>query len=80
MSILRNISFTEEALWLSIIEMYCLVAWVFVRNQKGFLGIKIAGTILAGMESLFLAMLTTSRGKSLHIWDQHSDVREEISK
>ncbi|MGY8754672.1 MAG: glycosyltransferase [Candidatus Poseidoniales archaeon] len=80
MSILRNISFTEEALWLSIIEMYCLVAWVLVRSQKGFLGIKIAGTILAGMESLFLAMLTTFRGKSLHIWDQHSDVREEISK
>lgn len=80
MAILRNISFTEELAWLSLLEMYCLAAWLLVRSQKGFTGVKTAGTILFGMENLFIAMFTTARGKSLHIWDQHSDVREEISK
>jgi cellulose synthase/poly-beta-1,6-N-acetylglucosamine synthase-like glycosyltransferase len=82
-AIVRNIVYPSDSnlmYTLSAIELYCLTSWLLTRANKSFFGIKIAGTILCGLENLLVAILTTGRGKSLHMWDQHTDVREIISK
>jgi hypothetical protein len=83
LALLRNIAFPSNSnlmYSLSIIELYCLASWLLTRANKSFFGIKTAGTILCGLENLFVAIMTTGRGKSLHMWEQHTDVREALSK
>ena len=83
LALLRNITFSSNSnlmYSLSVIELYCLASWLLTRANKSFWGIKTAGTILCGIENLFVAIMTTGRGKSLHMWDQHVDVRETLSK
>ena len=48
--------------------------------DKSFFGIKTAGVIMCGLENLFVALIVSAQGKSLHMWEQHVDVREELSK
>ena len=83
LAILRNIVYLPESnlmLALSITEIYCLVSWVLTRMNRSFTGIKTAGTIMCGLENLLVAILLAGRGKSLHMWDQHTDVRETLSE
>jgi cellulose synthase/poly-beta-1,6-N-acetylglucosamine synthase-like glycosyltransferase len=83
LALLRNIAFPSNSNFmysLSIIEFYCLVSWILTRANKSFFGIRTAGTILCGLENLLAAIITTGRGKSLHMWEQHADVREALSK
>ena len=83
LALLRNITFSSNSnlmYSLSVIEFYCLASWLLTRANKSFWGIKTVGTILCGIENLFVAIMTTGRGKSLHMWDQHVDVRETLSK
>ena len=83
LALLRNITFSSNSnlmYSLSVIEFYCLASWLLTRANKSFWGIKTVGTILCGIENLFVAIMATGRGKSLHMWDQHVDVRETLSK
>jgi cellulose synthase/poly-beta-1,6-N-acetylglucosamine synthase-like glycosyltransferase len=83
LAVLRNIAYSSDSnlmYSLSIIELYCLGSWLFTRANKSFFGIKTAGTILCGLENLLIAIVAAGRGKSLHMWDQHVDVRETLSK
>jgi cellulose synthase/poly-beta-1,6-N-acetylglucosamine synthase-like glycosyltransferase len=83
LAVLRNIAYPSDSnlmYSLSIIELYCLGSWLFTRANKSFFGIKTAGTILCGLENLLIAIVAAGRGKSLHMWDQHVDVRETLSK
>jgi hypothetical protein len=68
----------DQILWLTGIEIYCAISWLLMRQGKSVLGFQIAGTILSGMENLLSAILMSARGKSLHIWEQHTDVRNEL--
>ena len=61
---------------LSAAEIYCLVSWLMTRANKSFFGIKTAGVIMCGLENLLVALAISGRGKSLHMWEQHVDVRE----
>ena len=83
LALLRNIVYPSDSnlmYSLSILELYCLSSWLFTRVNKSFWGIKTVGTILCGIENLFVAIMATGRGKSLHMWEQHADVREALSK
>ena len=83
LALLRNITLSSNSnlmYSLSVIEFYCLASWLLTRANKSFWGIKTVGTILCGIENLFVAIMTTGRVKSLHMWDQHVDVRETLSK
>ena len=82
-AILRNITYLPDSnlmLTLSAVEVYCLLSWVFTRANKSFIGIRTSGAILCGLENLLVALFIAGRGKSLHMWDQHSDVREVLAK
>lgn len=76
-ALMRNVV-GDQILWLTGIEIYCVVSWLLMRQGKSILGFQIAGTILSGMENLLSAILMSARGKSLHIWEQHTDVRNEL--
>ena len=83
LAIMRNIAYlSESALMgaLSALEVYCLASWILARSNKSIFGTKTAGVILCGIENLLSALVLAGRGKSLHMWQQHSDVREELSK
>ena len=83
LAIMRNIAYLPETplmLALSAIEVYCLTSWALTRLNKSFFGIKTAGVIMCGLENLLVALIISAQGKSLHMWDQHVDDREELSK
>ena len=83
LAIMRNIAYLPESALmgaLSALEVYCLVSWILARSNKSIFGTKTAGVILCGIENLLSALVLAGRGKSLHMWQQHSDVREELSK
>jgi len=83
LAIFRNIAYLPDSnlmFSLTLMEFYCLTSWVLTRSNKSFFGIKIAGTIMCGLESLLVAIMLAGRGKSLHMWDQHKDVRDALSK
>ena len=82
MAIMRNIAYLPETpltLTLSAIEVYCLVSWILTRSNKSFFGIRTAGVIMCGLENLLVALIHSGRGKSLHMWEQHTDVRETLA-
>ena len=83
LAILRNITYLPDSTlmwWLSAFEVYMLLSWVLARIGKLPFGMRTAGTIAVGLEHLMSAIIVSARGKSLHMWQQHSDVREEIAK
>ena len=83
LAIFRNIAYLPDSnlmFSLTLMEFYCLTSWFLTRSNKSFFGIKIAGTIMCGLENLLVAIFLAGRGKSLHMWDQHTDVRDVLSK
>jgi hypothetical protein len=83
LAILRNITYLPDSIlmwWLSAFEVYMLLSWVLARIGKLPFGMRTAGIIAVGLEHLMSAIIVSARGKSLHMWQQHSDVREEIAK
>ena len=82
-AIMRNIAYLPETsltVALSAVELYCLVSWILARSNKTFFGIRTAGVIMCGLENLLIALIHSGRGKSLHMWQQHTDVREALSQ
>lgn len=82
LAILRNITYLPETnlmLSLSLVEIYCLVSWILSRSNKSVFGTRTAGTIMCGLESLLVAIVISGRGKSLHMWEQHADVRVALA-
>ena len=82
MAIMRNIAYLPETtltMALSAIEVYCLASWLLARSNKSFFGIRTAGVIMCGLENLLVALVHSGRGKSLHMWEQHTDVRETLA-
>ena len=81
-AIMRNIAYLPETsltMALSAIELYCLASWLLARFNKSFFGIRTAGVIMCGLENLLVALVHSGRGKSLHMWEQHTDVRETLA-
>ena len=81
-AIMRNIAYLPETtltMALSAIELYCLASWLLARSNKSFFGIRTAGVIMCGLENLLVALVHSGRGKSLHMWEQHTDVRETLA-
>ena len=81
-AIMRNIAYLPETtltMALSAIELYCLASWLLARSNKSFFGIRTAGVIMCGLENLLVALVHSGRGKSLHMWEQHTDVRENLA-
>ena len=83
LAVMRNVAYLPESSLmgaLSTLEVYCLVSWLLARSNKSIFGTRTAGVILCGLENLLSALVLAGRGKSLHMWQQHSDVRELLSK
>ena len=62
----------------SIAEAACLVLWWRSRNGQRSGPLSLLGQWLSSMDVLSRSLITTARGRSLHQWEQHSDVRERI--
>jgi cellulose synthase/poly-beta-1,6-N-acetylglucosamine synthase-like glycosyltransferase len=62
----------------SIAETACLVLWWRSRNGQRSGPLSLLGQWLSSMDVLSRSLITTARGRSLHQWEQHSDVRERI--
>ncbi len=83
LALLRTITYLPDSnlmYAMSAIEIYCLLAWLTTRFGKPIPMMRTVGAILYGLENLLTALLVTGRGKSLHMWEQHSDVREVLSE
>tara|TARA_B100001094_G_C18179142_1_gene799761 strand:- start:450 stop:1634 length:1185 start_codon:yes stop_codon:yes gene_type:complete len=83
LAIFRNIAYLPDSnlmFSLTVLEFYCLTSWVLTRSNKSFFGIRTAGAIMSGIENLLVAIVLAGRGKSLHMWSQHSDTREALSE
>lgn len=65
---------------LAMAELAGLTAWALHRNGIKVPGLETLGAVLTGMEHLVAAMWTSYRGRSLHMWDQHTDTRVAASK
>ena len=64
---------------LAMAELAGLTAWALQRNGIKIPGLETLGAVLTGMEHLLAAMWTSYRGRSLHMWDQHTDTRVAAS-
>jgi len=83
LALLRNATYLPDSnlmFALSAIELYCAGSWALTRMNRSFIGIRTAGTILCGLENLLVGLILASRGKSLHMWEQHTDVRIALSE
>ena len=65
---------------LGAVELFCLTSWLCIRQGLRLPLLGKIGTILTGLEYLLIAQYNSFRGKSSHMWQQHSDTRELISK
>jgi hypothetical protein len=65
---------------LALMELFGLTAWALHRNGMRLPGLTPVGAIMTGFEHLLAAMWTSFRGRSLHMWDQHTDTRRLASK
>jgi glycosyltransferase involved in cell wall biosynthesis len=65
---------------LGVVELFCLTSWLCIRQGVRLPLLGKIGTILTGLEYLLIAQYNSFRGKSSHMWQQHSDTREIISK
>jgi glycosyltransferase involved in cell wall biosynthesis len=66
-------------LGLAGLEAVCVVLWWRSRRGLSSGPLSLIGQWLASMELLGRALITTARGRSLHMWEQHQDVRERMS-
>ena len=65
---------------LALIELLIIVAWLTFRNGIKLPFITTIGALITSFEYLFIARYKSSRGRSSHKWDQHSDVRKLLYK
>ena len=65
---------------LACIELTCLVAWLLNRQGIRVPVLETVGSVFSGMEHLMIGHVYSLRGKSLHMWEQHSDTRIALSK
>ena len=66
-------------LGLAGLEAAFLVLWWRSRRGTSSGPLSLIGQWLASMELLGRALITTARGRSLHMWEQHQDVRQRMS-
>ena len=62
----------------SMLEAACVLLWWRARQGKSSGPLSILGQWFASMELLGRSLITTARGRSLHQWEQHGDVRERL--
>jgi cellulose synthase/poly-beta-1,6-N-acetylglucosamine synthase-like glycosyltransferase len=62
----------------TFMEAVCVVLWWRARSGQRTGPLSLVGQWLASMELLGRALITTARGGSLHVWEQHQDVRERL--
>jgi cellulose synthase/poly-beta-1,6-N-acetylglucosamine synthase-like glycosyltransferase len=65
---------------LTLLELLILVSWLTFRNGIKLPFITTIGALVTSFEYLFIARYRSSRGRSSHKWDQHSDVRKLLYK
>ena len=71
----ENTTLTTMHVSLFVVETVCILSWLLTRTGIRIVGISTIGTILDNNVHLLKAMWTSSRGSSLHLWDQHLDGR-----
>ena len=67
--------FDQQSQFVIAIECILLFAWLSSRFERSLPLLSVPGNILVGMEHLLTAMFHAIAGRSLHMWDQHSDAR-----
>lgn len=65
---------------LALVELGCLTAWLLSRQGMRIPLLSTLGTLFSGMEHLLIAHWHSLRGRSLHMWDQHSDTRIALAE
>lgn len=60
---------------LALVELTALTVWLMHRQGIRVPVLGSLGAILSGMEHLLAAFWYSLRGRSLHMWEQHSDTR-----
>ena len=61
-----------------MLEAACTLLWWRARRGKSNGLLTLPGQWLASMELLGRSLIATARGRSLHMWEQHTDVRERL--
>ena len=77
--IIRKFTLTTNNLFdvLFYVEFSFFFSWSFRRFNHSKQEWNILGSILVGLEYLCWSMVYILSGKSLHMWDQIQDVRQE---
>jgi hypothetical protein len=65
---------------LALVELGCLTAWLVSRQGIQVPLLSTLGTLFSGMEHLLIAHWHSLRGRSLHMWEQHSDTRIALAE
>ena len=63
---------------LCAMEAIMLGLWWRARSGKTSGPLSLLGQWLSSMELLMRSLVTSARGRSLHMWQQHADVREAM--
>ena len=61
-----------------MLEATCTLLWWRGRQGKSNGLLTLPGQWLASMELLGRSLIATALGRSLHMWEQHTDVRERL--
>jgi len=61
-----------------VLELISAALWWRSRQGKSSGPLSLVGQWFASMELLGRSLITTARGRSLHQWEQHTDVREHM--
>jgi hypothetical protein len=62
----------------TVAELACVTLWLRSRQGKSSGPLSLLGQWFSSMELLGRALIATARGTSLHMWEQHDDVRERM--
>ena len=62
----------------TVLEAVCVGLWWRSRSGRTTGPLSLLGQWLASMETLGRSLIITARGRSLHQWEQHADVRERF--
>ncbi|MEL0100971.1 MAG: glycosyltransferase [Euryarchaeota archaeon] len=65
---------------ITIIEIYCITAWFTTRMNIPIPFMKTAGAIFYGLDNLLSGIILAATDNSLHMWEQHEEIREEIAR
>ena len=65
---------------LALVELGCLTAWLLDRQGIRIPLLSTIGSLFSGMEHLLAAHWQSLRGRSLHMWEQHSDTRKALAE